>query len=69
MVQVFQGPGFSGSGFKVRVQGPGPGFKNNHNKNYRLRKLKFFLFNKRKIDVKPTVHQNSVVPKALLGKL
>ena len=55
MVQVFQGPG--------------PGFKSNHSKNYRLRKLKFFLFNKRKIDVKPTVHQNSAVPKALLGKL
>ena len=35
-----------------------------NNKNYRLK----FLCDKRKIDVKPTIHQNSAVPEALLGK-
>ena len=32
------------------------------------RKVEFFLCNKRKTAVKPTIHQNSVVSKALLGK-
>ena len=35
-------------------------------KNYRLKKVS--LCNKRKIAVKPTIHQNSSVSKALLGK-
>ena len=39
-----------------------------NNKNYRLKKEEFFLCNKRKIAVKPTIHQNSVVSKTLLGK-
>ena len=39
-------------------------------KNYRLRKYeKFFLCNKLKIAVKPTVHKNSAVSIALLGKI
>ena len=40
-----------------------------NNKNYILKKKGVFLCNKRKIAVKPTVHQNSAVSKALLGKL
>ena len=32
------------------------------------RRVKFFLCNKRKIAVKPTIHQNSHVSKELLGK-
>ena len=39
-----------------------------NNKNYRLKKNGFFLCDKRKIAVKPTMHQNSAVSKALLGK-
>ena len=39
-----------------------------NNKNYRLKKSGVFLCNKRKIAVKPTIHQNSAVSKALLGK-
>ena len=30
--------------------------------------MEFFLFNKREIVVKPTLHQNLTVSKALLGK-
>ena len=37
-----------------------------NNKNYRLSRV--FPFNKRKIAVRPTIHQNSPVSKVLLGK-
>ena len=39
-----------------------------NNKNYRLRKSGGFLCNKRKKAVKFTIHQDSAVSKALLGK-
>ena len=39
------------------------------NKNCSYRKANFFLCNKRKIAVKPTIHQNSAVSIALLGKI
>ena len=39
-----------------------------NNKNYGLKEVEFFLCNKRKIAVKPTIHQNSVVSKTFLGK-
>ena len=38
-----------------------------NNKNYRLKKsVELFLCNKRKIAVKPTIHQSSAVSKAFL---
>ena len=37
-----------------------------NNKNYRLKKSEVYLYKKRKIAVKPTMHQNSAVSKALL---
>ena len=37
-----------------------------NNKNYRLRRSG--VFNKRKLAVKPTIHQNSAASKVLLGK-
>ena len=40
-----------------------------NNKNYSFyEKLIFFLCNKCKIVVKPTIHQNSAAPKIFLGK-
>ena len=39
-----------------------------NNKNYRKRKIEFFVCNKRKIVLKQTMHQNSAVSKALLKK-
>ena len=57
-------------GWQIAKQfsGPKPVLRSN-NKNYRYRKLKFFLWNKRNIVVKLAIHQNSAVSKALLGKL
>ena len=49
-----------------QLSGPNPVSLSN-NKNYRYRKLEFFLCNKRKIVVKLITHQNSAVSKALLG--
>ena len=40
-----------------------------NNKNYRQRKMEFFLCNKHKIVLKPNMHQNSAVSKALLEKV
>ena len=40
-----------------------------NNKNQRLRKVKFFLWNKRKTAVKLTVHHNQVVIKSITGKI
>ena len=39
-----------------------------NNKNYRLKKVVFFLCNKRELAVKPTIYQNSAVSEAFLGK-
>ena len=39
-----------------------------NNKNYRLKEIKFFHFNKRKIAAKPTIHHYSAVSKAILGQ-
>ena len=39
------------------------------NKSCSYRKANFFLCNKRKMAVKPTIHQNSAVSIALLGKI
>ena len=39
-----------------------------NNKKYGSRKMEFFLCSKRKIVVKLTMYQNSLVSKALLGK-
>ena len=39
-----------------------------NNKNYRLKKVDFFLCNKGKIAVKLTIHQHSAVSEALLEK-
>ena len=50
-----------------QLSGPNPLFLSD-NKNYRLKESGVFLCNKRKIGVKPTVHLNSAVSKALLGK-
>ena len=38
-----------------------------NNENHRLKKSGVFLCNKRKITVKPTIHQTSAVSKALWG--
>ena len=38
------------------------------NKNYRLKEIKFFHFNKRKIAAKPTIYHYSAVSKAILGQ-
>ena len=38
-----------------------------NNKNYRLKKEEFFLCNKRKVAVKPTIHQNYL--KNIIGKI
>ena len=48
-----------------QLSGPNPVSLSN-NKNYRYRKLEFFLCNKRKIVVILIIHQNSGVSKALL---
>ena len=37
-----------------------------NNKNCRLKKVEFFLYYKREVSIKLTIHQNSVVSKALL---
>ena len=37
-----------------------------NNKNYRLKESAIFLCNKGKIDVKPTIYQNSAISKTLL---
>ena len=37
-----------------------------NNKNYRLKKVEFFLCNRRKIAAKLTIHQDSAVSKAFL---
>ena len=42
-------------------------FSVSNNKNYRLKKSGGF--HKRKIAVKPTIHQNSAVSKVLMGKI
>ena len=34
----------------------------------RIKKVEFFLCNKHKIALKPTIHQNSAASKGLLGK-
>ena len=39
-----------------------------NNRNYRLKESGVFLCDKRKIAVKPTIHQNSAISKALLRK-
>ena len=39
-----------------------------NNKNFRLKKVVFFLCNKLKIAVKTIIHQNSALSKTLLGK-
>ena len=38
-----------------------------NNKNYRLKKVEFFLCNRRKIAAKLTIHQDSAVSKAFFG--
>ena len=43
-------------------------FSSSNNKNYRLKKSGVFPLHKRKIAVKPTIHHNSAISKALLGK-
>ena len=57
-------------GWQIAKQfsGPKPVLRSN-NKNYRYRKVEFFHYNKRKIVVKLTVHQNSAVSKELLRKI
>ena len=52
----------------MQLSGLNPLSRNN-NKNYRLKKSEFFLCNKHKIALKPTIHQNSAASVALLGKL
>ena len=62
-------------GWQITKQFSGPNpLSLSNNKNYRLKKkiFEFFLcslFNKRKIAVKPTIHQNSASSKAFIGKI
>ena len=43
-------------------------FTRSNNKENRLKKVEFFLCNKRKLTVKQTIYHNSAVSKTLLGK-
>ena len=57
-------------GWKITKQLSGVNhYSLSNNKNYRKRKFEFFLCNKHKVVIKPSVHQNSAVSKAFFWKI